>query len=167
MGLIINDKIPMFKTGYPTMSDKYNVVGGMLEGTSNAVEFGDLVAYGATAGYYKSAVGASAITDIAGFTLATNVKVASTYPATSVKIEAGEAFNLVLGGNSYLAIKLDSAATEAQVKAGSAVEVILATGKCTTSDKHSAGTIDTLPGVVFTGVYEIHGSDIVAEIIVK
>ena len=30
MGLIIKDKIPMFMRGYPTVSDKYDVAGGVL-----------------------------------------------------------------------------------------------------------------------------------------
>ena len=40
MGLIINNKIKKFMTGYPTVSDKYNVAGAILSGSS-AVKFGD------------------------------------------------------------------------------------------------------------------------------
>ena len=46
MGLILKDKIPMFKVGYPTVSDKYNITGGMLAGTAPA-KFGDLVKFSA------------------------------------------------------------------------------------------------------------------------
>lgn len=163
MGLILKDKIPMFKVGYPTVSDKYNITGGMLAGTAPA-KFGDLVKFSATNGYYEAITGAVTLADIAGFTLATNVKVAEDWPATKVQINPGEAFNLVLPG-SYLAIELDAGAREANVKANKPVAVILASGKCTT--EVAASTAPALPGVVFTGLFEKHGDKIVAEIYVK
>ena len=161
MGLILKDKIPMFKVGYPTVSDKYNITGGMLAGTT-PVKFGDLVKFSTTAGYFEAITGAVTLADIAGFTLATNVKVAEDWPATKVQINPGEAFNLVLPG-SYLAIELDSTAAEANVKANTQVYAIPATGKCTTV----AGSNLVLPGVVFTGLVEKHGDKLVAEIYVK
>ena len=70
-----------------------------------------------------------------------------------------------------MAIELDSAATLASVTPNSQVAVILATGKCTTSDKIASTTIVALPNVVFTGVVENHGTSsapkYVAEIYVK
>ena len=161
MGLIIKDKLPMLKVGYPTVSDKYNITGGVLAG-STAAKFGDLVKYSSTSGYYEAITGTVALTDIAGFVLATNVKLASTWPDGGVQVEPGEAFNLVLPG-SYLAIELDSAATEATIKANAPVYVIAASGKCTSV----VGSNLKLEGVVFTGIYEKHGSKIVAEILVK
>lgn len=163
MGLIIKDKIPMFKVGYPTVSDKYNIAGGTLVGTTPA-KFGDLVKFSATKGYFEAITGAVTLADIAGFTLATNVKLSETWPATDVQINPGEAFNLVLPG-SYLAIELATGAREANVIANKPVAVILATGKCTT--EVASSTAPALPNVVFTGLYEKHGDKIVAEIYVK
>lgn len=161
MGLIIKDKIPMFKVGYPTVSDKYNVTGGTLTGTKS-VHFGDLVKFSATKGYYEAISTTVTIADIAGFVLATNVKLANDWPATEVAVNPGEAFNLVLPG-SYLAIELDSTAVEANVKANAQVYVIPATGKCTTVSSSNLA----LPGVVFTGMVEKHANKLVAEILVK
>ena len=164
MGLIIGKSgIPMFKVGYPTVSDKYNVTGGILAGNT-AVRFGDLVKFSSTKGYYEAITSTVTLADIAGFVLATNVKLATEWPGTdeSVKVLPGEAFNLVLPG-SYLAIELDSTAVEANVKANAQVYAIPATGKCTTV---SASNL-ALPGVVFTGMVEKHGEAIVAEIYVK
>lgn len=164
MNLIIKDKIPMFKRGYPTVSDKYNVAGGTLAGAT-PVNFGDLVKISGTKGYFENAAGAANLQAIGGFVVATNVKLAENWPGTTVQVNPGEAFNLLIDG--FIAIELDAAATEGQIIANAPVEVILATGKCTTSDKHNAGTIDTLPNVVFTGLYEKHGAAIYAEIYVK
>ena len=165
MGLIINKKIPMLMVGYPTVSDKYNITGGTLVG-STSVPFGSLVKFSSTKGYYEAITSTVALTDIAGFVLATNVKLANDWPATTWAVNPGEAFNLVLGG-SYLAIELDSSADDDYVLANAPAYVILATGKITTSDQASSGTVVQLPGVVFTGTYEMHGTKLVAEILVK
>ena len=164
MGLIIGKSgIPMFKVGYPTVSDKYNITGGILAGNT-AVKFGDLVKFSSTKGYYEAITSTVTLANIAGFVLATNVKLATEWPGTdeSVKVLPGEAFNLVLPG-SYLAIELDATAVEANVKANAQVYAIPATGKCTTV---SASNL-ALPGVVFTGMVEKHGDALVAEIYVK
>ena len=164
MGLIIGKSgIPMFKVGYPTVSDKYNITGGILAGNT-AVKFGDLVKFSSTKGYYEAITSTVTLANIAGFVLATNVKLATEWPGTdeSVKVLPGEAFNLVLPG-SYLAIELDATAVEANVKANAQVYAIPATGKCTTV---SASNL-ALPGVVFTGMVEKHGETLVAEIYVK
>ena len=164
MGLIIGKSgIPMFKVGYPTVGDKYNVTGGTLTGNA-AVKFGDLVKFSSTKGYYEAITSTVTLANIAGFVLATNVKLATEWPGTdeSVKVLPGEAFNLVLPG-SYLAIELDATAVEANVKANAQVYAIPATGKCTTV---SASNL-ALPGVVFTGMVEKHGEALVAEIYVK
>ena len=164
MGLIIGKQgIPMLKVGYPTVSDKYNITGGTLTGDT-PVRFGDLVKFADTKGYFEAITETVTLADIAGFVLATNVKLALEWPATeeSVKVLPGEAFNLVLPG-SYLAIELDTTAVETDVKANAQVYAIPATGKCTTV---SAGNL-ALPGVVFTGIVEKHGEALVAEIYVK
>ena len=162
MGLIIGKSgIPMLKVGYPTVSDKYNITGGTLVGES-AVKFGDLVKFSSDKGYFEAITSTVALADIAGFVLATNVKVAEEFPGKTVQVNPGEAFNLVLPG-SYLAIELDSTAVEADVKANKHVYVIPASGKCTTV---SDGNLE-LTDVVFTGTVEKHGSALVAEIYVK
>lgn len=161
MSMIIKDKIPMFKVGYPTVSDKYNIAGGTLVGET-PVNFGDLVKFSATKGYFEAITGTVTLADIAGFALATNVKLAEDWPATKVQVNPGEAFNLVLPG-SYLAIKLDSTVQENNVKANAQVYCIANTGKCTTEKSSNL----VLPGVVFTGLCEKHGEDLIAEIYVK
>lgn len=163
MGLIIKDKIPMFKVGYPTVSDKYNVTGGVLMGET-PVHFGDLVKFSSTKGYYEAITSAVELSDIAGFVLATNVKLNETWPEGNVLVKPEEAFNLVLPG-SYLAIELDEGAKEDKVLANASVGVILASGKCTTEVVDA--TAPALPNVVFTGLCEKHGDVIVAEIYVK
>lgn len=162
MGLIINKSIPMFIVGYPTVSDKYNVTGGTLTGTK-PVQFGQLVKFSGTKGYFEALSGGEAITDIAGFVLATNVKLAQDWPGTTVQVNPGEAFNLVLP-NSYLAIKLAANAVEGDIAANKAVAVLTASGLLTTS---GVAMSNDLPNVVFTGMYERHGNTIVAEIYVK
>lgn len=162
MGLIIKNALPKFKVGYPTVSDKYNVTGGVLAG-GTPVKFGDLVKFSTTKGYYEAITGAVTVDEIAGFVLATNVKLALDYPGTKVETLPGEAFNLALP-MSYMAIKLDSTAVEGDIKANKQVYAIPATGKCTTV---SASNL-ALPGVVFTGEYEKGGDDsIIAEIYIK
>ena len=160
MALIINKSFPMFKVGYPTVSDKYDVEGGILTGTES-VEFGELVCRSGTTGYYEKFSTAKK-TDVAGFVLATNVKLAAEWGKDAVKVEPGEAFNLLLDG--YIAIKLAANAVESNIKPGSKVAVTDANGSLTTSGVES--TTD-LTNCTFTGVYEKQGAQIVAEIRVK
>lgn len=235
MGLIIKDKIQKMMIGYPTVSDKYNVAGGILAGT-DPVHFGELVKLSGTTGYFEKAVSMSAVTEIGGFALGTNVKLAQDWPGTTVQINPGEAFNLLING--FMSVELDEGASfetldaiaavgaasqDTEVKAGKTyytrassaagagylndgtyaytkvasptgnpstssyyelsvlgrdattdnvlpnkpVYVILATGKLTTADKASGGTVVELPGVVFTGEKEYQGTKKVAEIFVK
>ena len=161
MGLIINKAFPMFMVGYPTVSDKYNAQGGILSG-SNATEFGKLVCFGSTAGYYEAFTGTKTLEDIAGIVLATNVKVANEWPAKTVTVEPGEAFNLLLDG--FIAVELSADAVESNIKAGKPVAVKLEGGLLTTSGVSAA---TDLPGYEFTGLYGKNGATIVAEIRVK
>lgn len=164
MGLIINKKIQALMAGYPTVSDKYNVSGGILTG-SNPVKFGELVKVTSTPGYFEKAASLSAVTEIGGFALATNVKLAEGWPGSAVQINPGEAFNLMING--FIAVELDSGATLSYATPNAKVYVILATGKLTTSDQYSSGTIVELPGCVFTGYTETQGTKKLAEIYVK
>ena len=161
MGLIIKDKIQMLMKGYPTVSDKYNVTGAVLDGNKE-VYFGDLVKFGATKGYYEAAAGADNVLSIAGFVVATNVKLAEGFPGTAAAIKPGEAFNLLVNG--YIAVELDAAAVENNISVTEPVHVILETGKLTT---RGGGTTSPLPNAVFTGAYEKHGNVLFAEIYVK
>ena len=168
MGLIINDKIKMFMVGYPTVSDKYNVAGGILEGDHPA-HFGELVKLGSAPGYFDAIDGVdvtlSDVADIGGFALATNVKLNETWPAGTVQINPGEAFNLLING--FLAVELDADAAEADITANAPCYVVLATGKVTTSSQASAGVVVQLPSCYFTGLYETQGTALVAEVYVK
>lgn len=165
MALIIKDKIPMLKKGYPTVSDKYNVAGGILAG-SQKIEFGELVKFSATQpGYYEAITTTVTLADLAGFVVATNVKMAE-WPANEIAYTyPGEAFNLLVNG--FIAVELDATAVESDIVPKAAVYIILATGKLTTSTNASAGTIVELPNVIFTGTYEKPGTKVLAEIMVK
>lgn len=107
MGLIIKNKIAQLKKGYPTVSDKYNVQGGIYEG-NDALYFGDLLAYGSATGHYVKLVAKDTVDKLAGICLATNVKLANRYPGdsnASVETLKGEAFNLLVRGFIAVAIK--------------------------------------------------------------
>lgn len=163
--LIINQNIQKLMNGYPTVSDKYNVAGAVLEGNTS-VKFGQAVTFGTTSGYFKAITQALAdASKVAGFVLATNVKLNTQWPEGGIEVLPGEAFNLLVNG--FMAIELDDGATLASATANSAVHVILATGKMTTVDKYSQGTIVPLTNVVFTGVTETVGGKKLAEIYVK
>lgn len=163
MSLIIKDKIKQLMRGYPTVSDKYNVEGGIIEGT-DGVNFGDMVVYGSTTGYYKKANALTNINEFAGFVLATNVKLEDTWGKTNDGpiTNPGEAFNLFMNG--FIAIALKSDATLAQIKNGAKVAVVLASAEVTTADKISDSTIVELPGYEFTGIYEQQGTVLLAEV---
>ena len=162
MSLIINKNIPMMIVGYPTISDKYNVAGGILMG-DNSVKFGNLVKYGTNPGYYEAITETVTVSNIAGFVLATNVKLNESYPSGNIKVNPGEGFNLLIDG--FIAVELAESAVESDIVPNAAVKVVLSTGEITTSSVES--DTDTLPNVVFTGTYEYQGSKLVAEIYVK
>lgn len=157
MGLIIKDKIQELLKGFPTVSDKYNVLPAVLDGNT-AVNFGDVVVYSGTDGYYTKPATITAASQVAGFVVATNVKLPENYPGTIVQVNPGEAFNLLHSG--YLAVEVDEGATDKNIAANKKVAV-LANGKITTS-----GTTDSidLDGVVFTGTKETVGGVTLAEI---
>ena len=188
MGLIIKNKIAQLKKGYPTVSDKYNVQGGIYVGDTDALHFGDLVFTSGVTGHYKKYDTTQGATNgtLAGICLATNVKLANRYPGDSnVKVETlkGEAFNLLVRGfvaveiadatAAYLTAlampettKQEKAAKEAAKKAAidsAAVEgapVYLVNGELATT-----GTADQeLKDVYFMGVAEIVDGAVVAEI---
>lgn len=152
MGLIIKDKLQAMKKGYPTVSDKYDVVGGLLEGQT-AVEFGDLVCYGSTTGYYTAPEAGETAPNIAGFVVATNVQLSTTWPATTVKVEPNTSFGLLLHG--FIAAELAPTAKIDDVKPNAKVYVT-ADGKVTTENDETE-TVTELANAVFTGFYENQG----------
>jgi len=107
MGLIIGSELKKFQIGYPTVSDKYNAYGATLTGPAN-VEFGALLKKTSVVHRYEAFVATDtvAVSDIAGIALATNVKLASTYPAAAVVTMPGEVLSVLRSGN--VAIKLDN-----------------------------------------------------------
>ena len=158
MGLIVGKEFKKLMVGYPTVSDKYDVGGGVLEGT-DAVENGDIVTFGTQSGGYKKATALTAAKDVAGIVLATNVKMPTEWPAQSENIKTlpGEAFNLMVRG--FIAVACDSTAVETDIKEGAPV-YLTAAGKVTTV---SASNI-AMPWK-FMGIKEKHGTTLVAEIV--
>jgi len=124
--MIIKDKISMLRKGYPTVSDKYNVAGGILQTGSADVPFGELVAYDSQVGYYKAATSVTGVADIAGVVLATNVKLSGVWPDENQAglVKPAEAFNLMLDG--YIAVELDDSVETETVAAVAAVAKITA-----------------------------------------
>ena len=157
MAMIIKDKLQMLMKGFPTVSDKYNVLPAVLDGTA-PVNFGDVVVYSTTDGYYTKPATIAAAAQVAGFVVATNVKVPENYPGTTIQVNPGEAFNLLHSG--YLAIELDSGAVDANVAAGKGVAV-LPSGKITTA---GVSTAIALTNVTFTGTKETVNGKRYAEI---
>ena len=171
MGLILKDKIRQLVKGYPTVSDKYNVAGGILEGDTE-VKFGDLVAYGATTGHY---VKATTNANIAGIVLATNVKLFPKYPAgenSDTPVVVGEAFNLLLDGyvavevvaptdgteydtkkSAQAAINQKKAALRATIKEGAPVKInssaLFATDGSTELNAHYTGIFELTSKIVY------------------
>ena len=157
MAMIIKDKLQMLMKGFPTVSDKYNVLPAVLDGTA-PVNFGDVVVYSTTDGYYTKPATITAAAQVAGFVVATNVKLPENYPGTTIQVNPGEAFNLLHSG--YIAVELDSGAVDANVAAGKGVAV-LPSGKITTA---GVSTAIALTNVAFTGTKETVNGKRYAEI---
>lgn len=165
MGLIIKDRIPMLKKGYPTVSDKYNVTGGILTGDYPA-PFGSVVKIEGQ-GYFSTVNASNKLTaagQIGGIVLATNVKMPSDWPANTVQVDINEAFNLFMDG--FVAVELDDGATIANIVPNAPVYV--------TDDGYftdSSSSTFALAGAVFTGCIENIGTTAspvyLAEIYVK
>lgn len=194
MSLIIKDKIAQLKKGYPTVSDKYNVQGGINEGPA-VLHFGDLIAYGTTTGHYVKMPTTGTLANLAGILLATNVKLANRYPGDSnAKVETleGEPFNLLVRGfvavaiadattayttakATYDAIIADDTKTAEEKKAAK-VAFDTATKNAVASAAHEGASVylvngefattgtDVVPGAYFMGVAEVVDGEIIAEI---
>lgn len=148
MGMIIGKKIKELMQGYPTISDKYNVDGGYFEATagSEQVEFGAVLSYGSATGHYTVKTITSAA-QVAGILIASNVKLATTYPAeANVKVVDGDYIGVMTQGG--IAVVLADSAVKADIKEG-AKAYVTADGKFTTV---STNNFDI--NAVFTGVVE-------------
>lgn len=165
MGLIIKKSIQKLLTGYPTVSDKYDVQGGILGGTV-AGKPGDVLVFGSNQGeYVVPTTTISGVDKIAGILLGVNVKLVLAYPGNSAAAETmpGQAVDLCTKG--FIAVELDADAVASDIVEGAAVKCVLTTGKLSTSS-NASGT--TVPNMKFTGVFENHGTEaspkLVAEI---
>lgn len=159
MSLIVGKNgIQKLLVGYPTVSDKYDVGPAVLEGTTSVLP-GDVVKYGSASGSYLPGTSLTAMTEVAGIVLATNVKVPGEYPAPlgPVAVKPGEAFGLLVRG--FVAVACDTTAVKTDVKEGAKVYLTSA-GKVTTV---SASNIET--PWRFMGIVEEHGETLVAEIV--
>lgn len=162
MGLILNKTIQKMIIGFPTVSDKYNVSGAMLDGTY-PVKFGDVVVAGTTAGCFAKPTTITAASDVLGFVVGTNVKLAENWPGTTVQVNPGEAFNLLING--FIAVEVGAAGADTDDIIPNAAVRVTSTGAITTSSD-TTGTF-ALPNVAFTGIWELQGTKVVAEIYVK
>jgi hypothetical protein len=159
MGLIINQKLRQMFKGYPTVSDKYNVQGGILE--EGEIVYGDFLTNGSATGYYKKA---KADDKILGIALAQNVKVPHVYPAGpnyEVTTVAGETINLLVRG--FVAVE---AGTLTNVKEGDAVYLAAKSETDTTLVVTNVGAPDAeaLENSYFTGIVETVNGVTLAEI---
>lgn len=166
MGLIIKNKIQELLQGYPTVSDKYDVAPAVLEGATD-VKAGQPVALTSVAGRYTAVGASTTIGQIAGFVLASNVKVPATYPASTIDqtYTAGDAFNLMIKGYIACPVKLGDAEVIAN---GAQVYIMIggvAAGALTISGHTEAsGSATALPGAYYTGVTTTIGTTVLAEI---
>lgn len=146
--MIIGKKIKELMQGYPTISDKYNVDGGYFEATEDAeaVEFGAVLSYGSTTGHYTVKDITSA-DQVAGILIASNIKLATTYPAeANIKVVDGDYIGVMTQGG--IAVVLADSAVVADIKEG-AKAYVTADGKFTTV---ADGNFDI--NAKFTGVVE-------------
>lgn len=146
MGLIYSTKLPMFRLGYPTVSDKYNVSGGVLATTEKAgVPYGTILMNTSAAGEYAPFDGKDVAT-IAGPMVAVNVKLADPF-TDLVKVMPGEACSLMLDG--YIALKLADGTDTTKITEGTPVTFV---GSDATGKVGLGGTV--IPGWYFTGLTE-------------
>lgn len=175
MGLIINQKISQLMKGYPTVSDKYNVQGGIADET---VSFGDAVAFTGTTGHYKKYAGA----DFAGIVVSTNVKLVNVWPAgenAEAETLKGEAFGLLMSG--FIAVELDATLADFTNKVADSygiervVPVLTTAGAAAIKEGaklyiKADGTFTPVAAgateinAKLTGIYELKGGKVIAEV---
>lgn len=147
MSMILNDHIKKLKKGYPTVSDKYDVSGGILGGET-AIEVGTVLALTDVSGVFVPVAADTPAAKVAGIALSPNVKLTDIWSGDRrTKVFPGEAVNLCFNG--LFATEVAAEVAEA-VKPGDKVGlkdgalVIHADG----------GTDEELAGWFFTGCVE-------------
>ena len=155
MGMIIKKSIQKLIPGFPTVSDKYNVQGGILDPEFDSSVDGVMpgmalyTVVGAAPGTYSPV--ADSDSTFMGVLLGTNVKLATQYPAGpnyQADFKAGEAVNLMLEG--YIAVLTNMNPDEdLPIQEGAPLYV--------TGEVFSATSLDAveIPGGYFTGVAEV------------
>ena len=160
MSLIIGKKINMLKLGYPTVSDKYDVAGATLTGETK-VAFGAPVSWDSSTGEGAYVKAFTSTDTLAGFVVATNVKVPTTYPAEDNPVVLpGESLNLLVKG--YVAVKCNASISTASIQPFAKLS-LNAAGEVIAYSDSAAKQVNGY----FTGVWEKQGSDIIAEIYVE
>lgn len=152
MGLILNASIKKLMKGYPTVSDKYDVSGGVLGG-NEAVEVGSLMALTDADGVFAPVAANTPAAKVAGIALAPNVKLTDTWSGSKkTLIKPGEAVNLCFNG--LFAVEVEAEVAEA-IKPGSPVG--LAEGKLVVFEEPEQGqeaSSERLEDWFFTGCVE-------------
>lgn len=168
MSLILKDNLKKFLCGYPTVSDKYNVQGGILTGDT-PIGFGQALKFTGTPGYYEAMTEISKLQEFAGPVLATNVQLANGFPGTASKVQPNEALNVMLNGFIALPIALADGQDMSDILPNSPVGILLATGEFTLYEAPSTGdaTAIELPSYSFTGLAEMQGDVLLAEVYIK
>ncbi len=147
MGLFIGAKLPLFKLGYPTVSDKYNVDPGILStSVAEGVPYGTVLAYGEASGKFIVWDGAD-VKKVVGPMCAVNVKLADPW-TNEVKVMPGEACSPLRDG--YIALAIDPATDLTAIVEGTPVTATVAEGKVVLG---LGGTV--IPGWYFTGLTEV------------
>lgn len=110
MSMILNDHITKLKKGYPTVSDKYDVSGGILGGDT-AVEVGSVLALTSESGVFEPVTANTDVELIAGIALAPNVKLTDIWSGDRrTMVQPGEAVNLCFNGLFAIEISAEEAA---------------------------------------------------------
>lgn len=118
MSMILNDHIKKLMKGYPTVSDKYDVSGGILGGTE-AVEVGTVLALTDASGVFVPVAADTPAAKVAGIALSPNVKLTDIWSGDRrTLVHPGEAVNLCFNGLFAVEVAPEVAAA---VKPGDAV----------------------------------------------
>lgn len=152
MGLILNTHIKKLMKGYPTVSDKYNVSGGVLGG-EKSIEVGTVLALTSADGVFEPATAETEVSKIAGVALAPNVKLTDIWSGDRrTLVHPGEAVNLCFEGLFAVEVEAEEAA-----KIIPGAKVGWAEGKLVVFEEPAEGeeaTSVAIPGWFFTGCTE-------------
>lgn len=150
MSMILNTRIKRLMKGYPTVSDKYDVSGGILGGDA-AIEVGTVLALTDTSGVFVPVDAETPADKVAGIALAPNVKLTDIWSGDRrTLVHPGEAVNLCFNGLFAVEVGAEVAAL---IKPGD--KVGLAEGALVIHDAAAdPATDEELVGWFFTGCTE-------------